>query len=297
MLIPLSFMSKKQLHTNLILSILVGFTLLLFSCKSNTSENVGAVARVNNAYLYAEAVKNIIPPGTKSTDSIALAKQFINNWIREQLILEKAEQNLTPEQKNVDKELADYRRSLISFIYQRELVNQKLDTVVSNQSIEEYYNTNKNNFELKDNIIKVIYVKVDKKAPKLDKLRMLYKSEQEKDKEALVAYCKQYAQNFYLDDSSWLLFNDLIKEIPIQPNYNPELFLQNNRFIELADSANLYLVNIKGFKIKNSISPLAFERENIKNIILNKRKLDLINKMKDEVYNDAISKNEFEIFE
>jgi hypothetical protein len=91
------------------------------------------------------------------------------------------------------------------------------------------------------------------------------------------------------------LFDDLLKEIPIQ-TYNKELFLQNNRFVEVSDSLNYYFLNIKDFKIRNSISPLSFEKENIKNIILNKRKLLLINSMKQDVYNDALNNNKIEIY-
>src|ERR1035437_8449720 len=154
------------------------------------------------------------------------------------LTLHQAEQNLKDEQKDVEKQLKDYRTSLITFIYEKELVSQKLDTVVKPSEIENYYTKNKNNFELKDNIIKVLYVKVNKKAPQLQTVRMLYRSEVKKDKEALENYCHQFAENFYLDDSQWLLFDDLLKEIPIQQTYNKELFLQNNRFIEVSDSSS-----------------------------------------------------------
>ncbi|MBI2269605.1 MAG: hypothetical protein HYU69_04520 [Bacteroidetes bacterium] len=266
------------------------------ACKSKTDPQEGAIARVYESYLYAEDVKSIVPKNIKAEDSLALIKKYINNWITEALILHKAEQNLTEEQKDVEKQLKDYRNSLITFAYERELVNQKLDTVVSDSAIVEYYNQNKNNFELKDNIIRVSYVKVSKKAPDLQKVRLLYRSEVSKDKEALENYCHQYAENFYLDDNAWLLFDDLLKEIPIQPTYNKELFLQNNRFIEVNDSTSLYFVNIKGFQIKNSISPLSFEKENIKNIILNKRKLELINKMKEEAFNEARNNKDVEEF-
>lgn len=272
------------------------FSLFLLACKSKTDPQEGAIARVYESYLYAEDVKSIVPKNIKAEDSLALIKKYINNWITEALILHKAEQNLTEEQKDVEKQLKDYRNSLITFAYERELVNQKLDTVVSDSAIVEYYNQNKNNFELKDNIIRVSYVKVSKKAPDLQKVRLLYRSEVSKDKEALENYCHQYAENFYLDDNAWLLFDDLLKEIPIQPTYNKELFLQNNRFIEVNDSTSLYFVNIKGFQIKNSISPLSFEKENIKNIILNKRKLELINKMKEEAFNEARNNKDVEEF-
>ena len=271
--------------------------LLIVSCTSKTDKNKDreAIARVNNAYLYLDNIKDIIPFGSSAKDSLERLNKYIDNWVRETLVIQKAEDNLTEEQKNVETQLQDYRNSLITYIYEKELVKQKLDTLVADPEIEEYYNNNLNNFELKDDIIKVIYVKVNKKAPGINKLLKWYKTDNLKDKELLAEYCHQFAENFYLDDNSWLLFNDLLKEIPIQ-TYNKELFLQNNRFIEVSDSTYSYFLNIKGFKIRNSISPLSFEKENIKNIILNKRKLQLITKMKEDIFNDAANNKKIEIY-
>lgn len=271
--------------------------ILLFACGTTAEkdQNRVAVARANNEFLYLDDIKDIVPKGTPAKDSAELISKYIDNWIRESLVTQKAESNLGDEQKNVEKQLRDYRNSLITYTYEKELVKQKLDTVVTDAEIEEYYNNNKADFELKDNIIKVVYVKVDKKAPGLDKLKRMYKSDLPTDREQLESYCHQFASNFYLDDSSWLLFDDLLKEIPIQ-TYNKELFLQNNRFVEVSDSLNHYFVNIKGFQIRNSLSPLGFEKENIKNIILNKRKLQLITKMIEDIYNDAANNNKIEIY-
>jgi hypothetical protein len=270
---------------------------LFASCETAPEKDVNrvAIAKANNYFLYADEIGNIVPQGISAKDSAELLKKYIDNWIQESLVIQKAESNLTDEQKNVEKQLEDYRKSLITYTYEKELVKQKLDTVISNEEIEKYYNDNPSDFELKDNIIKVIYVKISKKAPGLDKLRKWYKSDNMKDREQLAGYCHQFAENFYLDDNSWLLFDDLLKEIPIQ-TYNKELFLQNNRFVEVADSLNNYFLNIKGFKIRNSLSPLSFEKENIKNIILNKRKLELITKMKQDVYNDALNNKKIEIY-
>ena len=190
----------------------------------------------------------------------------------------------------------DYRNSLITHAYEEELVSQKLDTVISEDEIEKFYNENQSNFELKDNIIKVIYLKLSRKSPKIEKAKQWYKSDNPKDRKLLEDYCHQYAFNYYLDDQSWLLFDDLLKEIPIK-TYDKEQFLRNNRFIELEDSSNLYLVNIKGFKIRNSISPLSFETDNIRNMIINERKLKLIEEMESKgVYgDDAKKKGEIEV--
>ncbi len=272
---------------------------LLGACKrkeeTTADQNRIVIARANTAYLYADEVKDIVPFGTSTKDSLELIKKYIDNWVHETLVIQKAESNLSEDKKNVEKQLQDYRNSLITFAYEKELVNQKLDTVVTQNEIEEYYNNNKANFELRDNIIKVIYIKVNKTAPEMKKVKNWYKSDEPKDKEQLASYCHQFAANFYLDDNSWLFFDDLLKEIPIQ-TYNKELFLQNNRLVEVSDSLYNYFVNIKGFKIRNSLSPISFETENIKNIILNKRKLQLIAKMKEDVYNDAVNNNKIEIF-
>lgn len=287
------FITSKSVGT--LFFLLLVTSLVSCSSKNNENENRKAIARANDAYLYQDDILNIVPKGTSAKDSIELVKKFIDNWIRERLVIQKAEDNLDESQKNVEKQLEAYRNSLITYTYEKELVKQKLDTTVTNEEIEEYYNTNKSNFELKDNIIKVIYVKVNKKAPGINKLEKWYKSDNAKDKQQLTDYCHQFAENFYLDENSWLLFDDLLKEIPIQ-TYNKELFLQNNRLVEVNDSLYNYYLNIKGFKIRNSISPLSFEKENIKNIILNKRKLQLVTKMKEDIYNDALNNKDIEIF-
>lgn len=287
----ISYLILKQL-----LPYILGL-LLIVSCTSKKDKdgNREVIARANDAFLYKDNIQDIIPAGTSSKDSLERLIKYIDSWVREALVIQKAEDNLSEEQKNVEKQLQDYRNSLITYTYEKELVKQKLDTTIGNQEIEEYYNNNRNNFELKDNIIKVVYVKVNKKAPGINKLQKWYKSDSPKDKELLAGYCHQFAENFYLDENSWLLFDDLLKEIPIQ-TYNKELFLQNNRFVEVTDSTNSYFLNIKGFKIRNSLSPLSFEKENIKNIILNKRKLQLITKMKEDIYNDAANNKKIEIY-
>ena len=272
------------------------FSLFFISCSNNSTDNKGQhpIARVGDVYLDGSDVTDLVPKGTSAEDSIVIVKKYIDNWVHETLVLLKAEKNLTDEQKNVKKQLDDYRRSLITYAYEQALIAQNLDTNVSETVVETYYKEHPSDFELKDNIIEVTYVKVKRNAPKLDKLKQWYRSDNEKDISALRNYCLEFAENYYIDNNSWLLFDDLLKEIPIKM-YDKELFLQNNRFVEVQDSLSMYFVNIKGFKIKNSLSPLSFEKENIRNIILNRRKLELISKMKEDVYNEAVKNKDFEI--
>ena len=194
------------------------------------------VARVYGSYLNKSDIRIILPRGISYQDSISLSKSYIDNWIRQRLILHKAELNLTDKSRyiGIEKQLQDYRNSLINYAYKKELIRQKLDTVVTDKEIEDYYTANLKNFELKDNIIKVIYVKVGKNSPGLNKVKKWYKAEDDEGKILLEEYCHQFALTFFLDDNSWILFEDLLKEVPIN-TYNKEQFLKYNRFLEVED--------------------------------------------------------------
>ena len=274
--------------------------LLAFSCKqekteerTNSSDKV--IARVFEKKLYAEDIKLILPKNTNAKDSAIFVKSYIDQWITNELILHQAEGNLSDDDKNIQKEIDEYRKNLLVYRYETELVHQKLDTTVSQKDIEGYYEQHKQNFMLKDNIVKVTYVKVNKKIPNADKVKKWYASKESKDQDNLKKYCIQYADNFFLDDNTWLLLDDVMKEIPLH-DYNPELFLKTNRQIELSDTLFSYYLNIKEFKIKNNPSPLSFEKENIRQIIINKRKLSLIEDMKHAVYSEAKENNNFEVY-
>lgn len=265
----------------------------LAACKEKPAEEKGKpLARVGNSFLYEEDLQGTL---VINGDSIQSVKNYIQNWIRETLLLQKAEQNLQGSMEKFDKLAQDYRKSLVTYEYESELIRQKLDTVVSDEEIGKYYEENKENFELKDNIIKVVYVKVRKNAPKVERVKTWYRSEAVNDKDELSTYCLQYADNFYLDDNTWLLFDDILKEIPIKL-YDKEAFLQNNRHIETQDSTFYYFVNIRGFMMRKSISPLSFERENVRNILLNKRKVELIRQMREDIYKEGMNNRSFEVY-
>lgn len=262
--------------------------------EDNADERI-KVARAFDYFLFQDDLLGIVPSGVSESDSLTITGNFIENWIRQKSVLHKAENNLDDEKKNVQRKLEEYRNSLLTYTYETELIRQKLDTIVSDEEIEKFYNQNRNNFELKDNIIKVIYLKLNKKSPKLNRAREWYKSNSAKDRTALQEYCHQYALNYFLDDDTWLLFDDLLKEIPIK-TYDKEQYLQNNRNIEIEDSSNIYLVSIKGFMTKNSNSPLSFERNNIQTMIINQRKLALVEKMQQEAYDDARKSGDVEVY-
>ena len=253
------------------------------------------LARAYDDYLYESDLKGVIPPGVSPKDSAILARNFIDTWVRQKLIIRQAENNLTNQQMDFSIQLENYRNSLTIYEYEHELVNQKLDTVVSEEEIVNYYAVNQKNFLLKENIVQLQYVKLPLRSQNLNQLKKLLNSDASEDKTKLSELAEKYAADYFLDDQNWLLLNDVLKQIPIK-TFIQEDFLKTHHILEVQDSSFYYIIRFKDFRIKDNISPLSFENERIRNIILNKRKMDLINKMHQDVYENALKKSDFEIF-
>ena len=269
--------------------------ILLTSCFNDMDKKKESLARVNNDYLYKSELKNIVPEGTSGRDSILIVQNFVNNWVTEKLILNKAQKNLRKADIQFEKQLEEYRNSLIIYKYESQLINQTLDTIVSETEIEKFYYDNISNFQLKDNIIKVYYARFDSNLPELNKIRRFFYSDTPEHRDSLQKYVEKFSDLYYRDDETWILFDDLIKYIPIN-TYNQESYLQNHRKIEINDDPTVYFVNFTDFKIKDGESPLSFEKENIRQIIINKRKLKIISQMRENVFQAALKENSFEIY-
>jgi hypothetical protein len=275
------------------------FLIFLTACspRLSQSEDEEILARVSNKYLYKSDLKGLVPENTGILDSINITHNYINNWVRQELILQKAEANLSDKQKNFERQLNNYRNSLLIYAYESSLIQQNLDTIIHDNDIKDYYENNRSNFELKENIVKVNYFIAY--ADSLDKLplkmiRSLIKTTKDDDLKLLQEYSEKYALDYFLEDQ-WIYFSNFLEYIPLE-TYNQEAFLNNQRYIEFKDSLLSYFVYFKNFKIKESVSPLSLQRDNIRDIILNKRKLKLIETMRQDIFEDAMKNNEFEIY-
>jgi len=278
-----------------ILFILLG---ILLGCSNSGSRDDNTVlARVHNIYLYESDIQGIVPINSSSNDSLMIVKSYINTWIRQQLVIRQAKSNLTDKEKDFTKQLEAYQNSLITYKYESLLVQQNLDTIVEDEEIEKYYEDHKNNFQLKSNIVKVDYVKLSVNSPYKKKIKRLIQKRDTSQilSDSLRYYCESNALDFMIDSDQWILFDNLLKLAPIN-TYNQEVFLRNNTFVELTDDPFQYYVNFLDFSIKDEHSPLSFEKENIKQLILNRRKGELITKMRNDIFVQALNNNAIEIF-
>jgi hypothetical protein len=253
------------------------------------------VARVNDEYLYEEDLRGIVPRETTTRDSLMMVRNYVNNWVNTRLMIQQAKKNLVIQQLDLESLLEAYRNSLIIYHYETELIRQKLDTLVSDEEIEAYYNDHPGDFELKENIAKVYYVIIDN-APQLeDEVMEIIQMPDSTVFDTLEAFCKDYSRSYFLDTATWLRFDDLQNVIPLE-TYNQELFLRGNRDIVIHDEDFTYLLTFVDFRIKEDKSPLDFERNDIRTIIINKRKRDLVKQVRQDLYDKALQNGEFEIY-
>lgn len=253
------------------------------------------VARVSNTYLYQDELMGIVPPGTLKQDSVSRVEAFVNSWIRKQLLIQEASKKIDINEAEVERKILDYRYSIIAYEYQAYFIRQNLDTVIANTEIESYYKANIDNFILKQNIVRATFVKVPKNAPRTKKVKDLILSGRDKDEKELKSYCLSFSAAYHISDSSWMIFDELVRNSPLAEIPNKIQFLRANRYYETSDDSYLYYFKVDEYRISDNVSPLEFVKDDIKNIILNKRKVELAQKLEDDVYNQAAEQKEFEI--
>ncbi len=291
-----SIMAIRLYSFNLLNKIIVSILLLLIvSSSCNRAKKGTPLARVGDDILYEKDLKGLLPPNTEPLDSIVWVRNYTHNWIKTRLLLNKATQNLKPEDINFKKQLEKYRNSLILYTYETELIRQQMDTTISDSAVKHYYFNHQKDFVLLKNIVKAFYVVVENNKETEKHFTHLFNLPDSVMMDSLEYNCRQYSSNYFLDTTVWIPFDEVTKTIPLK-TYNKELFLKNNKFVKVKDKNNVYLIKFVDFKIKNDFSPLELEQNNIRNIIINSRKMDFIKNLHDKIYQDAARKNEFEVY-
>jgi len=277
-----------------VIVLIFGLLLSLSSCFENSQEKKIPIARVFDKYLYSDDINNLFPAGINRDDSIKIINAYIERWIRHELLLYRAENNLNEQQKDVAKQLEDYRSSLLIFKYEQEYIFQKLDTSITMEEVENFYIANTSNFILDQTVVKALFIKIRKDTPYLNKIKELYKSSKDEDIKSLDDLAYQVAIKYDYFNDRWIPFEALQREFPY-PIEDPDEYLKRKESIELEDGDNIYLISIRSVLFKGLTSPLDYEVENIKSIIINKRKQKLINDLENGIYNDALDRKNCEI--
>jgi hypothetical protein len=272
-------------------------SLIFAGCTKSTPKTTEKpMARVLDHYLYKSDLAGFIPNGITGADSIAMVRDFRERWIRNQLLLNKAELNLTDEEKNVEQQIQNYRSSLLIYAYEQSYIRQHLDTVVTDTEIENYYKENQSNFILNGALIKGVFIKIPVKAPDVNKVRNWYRSDNPENIKNLEGYCFKYATVYDHFNDGWVKLNEVLPMIPAVPGNSESSFIAR-KYIETRDKDFLYFLNAKDIALSGNVSPLEIVKNDIESIILNKRKISLINELESNIYSDAQNRDHFTIYQ
>ncbi|HAM10827.1 MAG: hypothetical protein A2X05_09600 [Bacteroidetes bacterium GWE2_41_25] len=260
-----------------------------------TTERI-PVAEVGKVVLYYDELPQLIQKGINESDSIALIQNHINKWTKRQLLLQRAEQNLSQEIKNeIIRQLDDTRSNLVIYQYQRQMMLEKMDTVLTEAELENYYAANEKSFILNSNIIKALFIKLPAETPDIEKIKNLARSNNQSDLQKLESLCYQFAEKFDDFNEEWVLMDRVSLELP-QEIQNEENFLKRNTFFESADTLSVYFISIRDYRLRSTLAPFEYVRDDIKRIIINSRRFEFIQSLENAIYNEALKEKRFKIY-
>ena len=254
------------------------------------------VARVGDNYLYAQDLVKGMPMGLSPSDSGRLVDKYIDDWVKKQLLFIKANEELSISEINIDRKVEDYRYALIMHEFEKIYIRSHLNTQVTQEETESYYYERSENFLLKQNIVQCIFAKIPVSAPDITQIRRNIRNFPNTDIQDIKNYCYQFADLSFLDDSIWISLDELVLNTPLTSLQNKTQFLEKTVYSETRDKSYIYLFRILEYKISDQIAPLEYVREDIENIIINKRKLALKKKLYETIYEEALKTKKFEVY-
>jgi hypothetical protein len=269
----------------------------LIACSKKEENQSKKIAQVGDKVLYFSEISEVLPRKMPKNDSIDFVQRYREAWIRRQLLYKNAEKNAQVNENEINKRLEEYRYALITHEFEKQYIAKNFSDKVTDQEIKEFYEKNGKEFELRQNIVKAIFIKVPQNNKDKALLSKLMASEKPEDKQELLKYCNEKAVSYHLQDTTWIDFDELIRQTPLEGIPNKINFLKNNKFSEMKEGEFSYMLYLKEYKISEQNAPLEFVKDRIKSMILNERKTLLIKKLEDQLYKDAEKNKEFEIFE
>ena len=275
------------------------FLFFLTVCSCNyfkPKQNTQSIARVGKNYLYKSDITTLVPKGTSKEDSILLVRDFIDRWASQKLLIEAAERNLSEtKKKEYNAIIKQFKIDLYTRAYIEEVVKSTVDTLVSQEELKKYYKENKENFKTNGTLVRLRYINMSKSNPRFETIRSKFFDYNKKDKKFWSTYALQF-NSFAFNDSVWVDMSQVYEKLPVINPDNREDYIQLGKRVQIQDKDNVYLIKITNVIDKNQVSPFDYIKPTLKEVILNKRKLELIKKFEKEITDDDIKNNDYEIY-
>jgi hypothetical protein len=276
---------------------LIFISIVLVSCKKNTpTTKVGGdqlLSEVGSKSLYMSELEGIVPEGCSPQDSTLLVGAFVEKWTKDNLMMDEAAKNI-PKDLDINKLVNDYRSSLILHNYEQMLTEKYLDKKISDAELNQFYASNREQFQLETPIMKCKFIKVPRPTPEYDNLNKWWQGKLPTDKASLNAYASKYASFYNLNDTVWVKLDDIATKLPngtlTAVNISPK------KEFSLKDEGFQYYFRASAVMSKKEIAPLSYIKDEASKFILHKRKLKLVEQKKEELYLRELRNKNVKIF-
>ncbi|MCF8247964.1 MAG: hypothetical protein K9J37_22535 [Saprospiraceae bacterium] len=270
--------------------------IILGACTNSgkRSKDDRQLGRIYDKTLFLSDMDGMLPQGITKEDSTLIINTYVRYWMREMALLREAEQNI-PKDLNLEKLVADYRSSLIKNNYGTLVMNRLLDSTVTTVQLQEFYEKNKEQYQLETPILRCRFIKAPRNAPNSDKAQDWWNSNKVEDFAELSRWCSQQATVSYLQDSTWYHVDDIAAFMP-QGTLTVDNVENRRDFIQRDDNF-VYYFKLLELVRKKEIAPLSYIENQARKVILHKRKTELLEELKDKLYQEAIRKKNLEVYE
>ena len=247
------------------------------------------LVELDGNFLYREDLQSALPARLSKDDSLLFAEHYIRNWVEDILLYEKAQSNI-PDNGEIEKLVENYRKALIMHTYQQALIHQRLSNEISEQELTEYYEKNKELFKLERPLVQGLFMKVPLTAPELNNVRRWYKTPTQDAVEHLEKYSLQNAVKYEYFYDKWVPMADVLDLIPLKVP-EVESYVNENRHIELKDTAFYYFLNVSEYRSVCEQEPYEFARPKVKDMVLNLKQVEFMKAVKDDLYQQAVKRD------
>lgn len=257
------------------------FILACNNTPSNEEETDMVLATVHNKSLYLSELDGMLPENAEYSDSVKIINAYVERWIRKSLLMQEAEKSI-PKDLNIDELVRDYRASLIRYTYEQTLVEKELDSLITKRELNDFYERNKEQYQLDAPIIRCNFIKVPQSVKNLKEIQSLWQSNKPEEQKILLDFCNKNASEFLLADSIWYKVDVIAKELPkgtISSNN-----IGTRKQFSIQDNDFLYLFRLLELVNRKEIAPLSYIEGQASKVILHRRKIKLLEAKKEELY-------------
>ena len=256
-------------------------------------DNDTLLAKAHKQSLYLSDLEGMFPAGSTREDSTLFVNAFVERWVRERLLLHEAELNV-PHDVNIDALVRDYRSTLVLHNYEKILIESDLDSTITEAEIQTFYDENKDEYQLKNPIIRCQFLKIPVSAPNIDQVTTWWQSTDENDAIRLMNYCNKNAEIYYLNEKNWSEIDKIAKHLPKGVLTNANVHTQKN--YQHKDENYLYILKVLEVVSNNQPLPIGYIENRAKKVILHQRKIKLIEDKKEALYEAEVNRNNVQIF-